>query len=292
MNEFALARGVGNYSLLHKLGEGTFGVVYLARDIRSGQLVALKILKDLDYAARFLQEARLLYEQMRNAHIVRLIDHDLAHCPPYIVTEYCSGGSLRAWARQARPWQDVARVIRHAAVGLSSLHAKGGFHRDVKPDNLLLWESPDRQKSIVKLCDLGLGRGPVNLFSPHCTNSPQGTRGYMAPEILRGAAFSTSADVYSLGVTALELLTGSYDLAALTVIDCPEPLKRLVRSMLSLRPHQRPTAYAIAQCFQVLAGKKAWAAQAPAPPQADWGAVFAIGLVIGLAAWLLPRSAR
>src|SRR5882757_9269577 len=133
---------LGNYQLLESLGEGSFGAVHRARDVRSGAFVAVKVLKDRALIERFHSEARLLYAQLNNKHIARLIDHSLDTDPAFIVTEYCSGGSLRRWVGQSVRWEHVVRAIRHATVGLSAIHATRGFHRDIKPDNLLLWRDP------------------------------------------------------------------------------------------------------------------------------------------------------
>lgn len=276
----------GHYEVLEKLGEGSFGAVFRACDSRTGAVVALKVLKDKAYLERFQREARLLYDQLRNRHIAKLLDHSLNSNPPYIVTEFCSGGSLRNWVGRSTPWQQSIRAIRHAAVGLSAIHATGGFHRDVKPDNLLLWASVEG-KTAVKLCDLGVGRGAATFLAPHATTSAMGTEGYMAPEILVGGRFTASADMYSLGVTALELLTGGRNIAGLWMAPCPDDVKKLVQSLLHPKPSARPTAFNVASALLKISGRSAWTLQAPSPPQTDWGGLLVLGAVaVGAAALL------
>ncbi|WP_437769001.1 serine/threonine-protein kinase [Sorangium sp. So ce764] len=225
---------------LRELGRGSFGRVYLATDDSHAGPVAVKELldpsADLD---RFGREIRILAEQIRNQYVVDIYSYDLDAPRPYLVMEYCEGGSLRNWTGQSS-WKHVAVVLLHAAHGLLGIHLAGGFHRDLKPDNLLLARSPDGDGFNVKVADFGLARKPQTA-SP-MTWTPAGTPGYMAPELFTpGAQFSAQADIYSLGVIGVELLTGNVAPASLEVAKAPTELKNLLKRMTSPWALIRPT---------------------------------------------------
>jgi serine/threonine protein kinase len=95
------------YILERKLGEGAFGVVHLAFDTLEKRRVAVKLLTSATPQAieQFARETRNLYREINNRFVVRLLDHNIANTPPYIVLEYCEFGSLRAWVGKNRPWQ-------------------------------------------------------------------------------------------------------------------------------------------------------------------------------------------
>lgn len=211
--------------------------------------VALKFLMDTspDAVARFHREARLLGKAINNRFVVELLGYNLEHVPPYLVMEYCEYGSLRSWVGAQRPWQDVAAALSHALNGLHGIHAAGGFHRDLKPDNLLVTRHPEQPtRVLIKLGDLGLARTPDTEVQP-MTRNAAGTEGYMAPEVKAGAAFQASADIYSLGVIAAELLTGERSAQKLGQTKLPEQMRAMVRSMLSVNPAGRPSAQQLAQ---------------------------------------------
>jgi hypothetical protein len=146
-------------------------------------------------------------------------------------------------------WLEVAFALSNAAAGLSQIHEAGGFHRDIKPDNLLIAQSDDGTK-IIKVGDFGLARVPKTAGHP-MTRSVWGTDGYMAPELFTGNEFTRACDVYSLGVTGLELLTGSRQPAKLQGRpDIPQAFRELLLRMLRPLAAQRPT---INVCQQILA---------------------------------------
>jgi len=229
------------YLLVRELGRGSFGVVSLAWDQANGRQVAIKQLvrPTPDARERFFREARTLYRQINNHFVVDLLDHDLDADPPYIVLEYCEHGSLRRWVIERRPWQEVALVLAQAVQGLQSIHEAGGFHRDLKPDNLLLATGPEPNTVVVKVADFGLARVPETI-SATMTGQLGGTDGYIAPEILAGSAFHPGADIYSLGIVATELLTGARDPAGLHRVQIPPRLRELVLAMCAVDSTKRP----------------------------------------------------
>jgi serine/threonine protein kinase len=278
------------YQRLKKLGEGGFGVVYLAVDRTTGRKVAIKELKDRspDGKARFEREAVALYRQLDNPFIVDLIGHDLGHDPPYIVLEYCDRGSLRGWVGSPQPWRWVAAILVHVIEGLQSIHDAGGFHRDLKPDNLLV-ATAEPDTIIVKIADFGLARVPG--IGSTMTRGPGGTDGYMAPEIVyRGAAYTAAADVFSLGVVATELSTGGRDPAALSRVDVPPAFRDLVLAMCAAEPAGRPAISTIARALKTLLGLVPPPPPPPPPsrssaaPMVIGGLLLAGGVLAALAA--------
>lgn len=244
------------YKVQEKIGAGAFGWVHKALDSYTGdQVVAIKFLTQPDSIDLLQKEVRLLYQQINNRYVVKLLDYDLESRSPYIVLEYCHGGSLRSWVGIDNPWQQIANAIICATVGLAEIHRNNGFHRDIKPDNLLLTTDPDTNFLVVKLGDLGLARIPD---AGTMTYRPAGTRNYMAPEVLdaflkpnhTSYQYAPSADVYSLGITALELLTGKTELQGLKDINkdkVPSGFINLIRRMCALKAEDRPTTVVIAK---------------------------------------------
>lgn len=275
------------YELIRELGRGGFGVVWLAKDKETGELVAIKFLQELspDARQRFEREAKILLELSQQNFVVELLDGDLGTPRPYLVLEYCEGGSLRSWVRNRRPWTHGALAILAAARALDALEKKGGIHRDIKPENLLVGLALDGETYVVKISDFGLARVPTT-SAPWITRSAFGTPGYIAPELaIPGAAFTAKADMWSLGVVALEILTGGRDLNRLGRIGAPGALTQLVKSMLSADPRHRPTAGSVGifaldilkkNAPEVLRDKKILA---PRPAGPDWGAVASLALI-------------
>mgnify|MGYP000128442516 CR=1 FL=1 len=254
------------YDVLDKIGSGTFGSVHRALDRVTGEQVAIKFLIKTDTIDHFRKEANFLYQQINNRFVVKLLDHDLDAKEPYIVLEYCHGGSLRSWVGRKNPWQQIANALSCATSGLSEIHKNGGFHRDIKPDNLLMTTDSATGLSVIKLGDLGLARMPS---AGSMTYSPAGTKHYMAPEVRKALIdpsedsyqYTQSADIYSLGITALELSTGEVKLKALERLgedNFPRSLIDLIRRMCASKPESRPNTEIIAKELCVLL--------APPPP--------------------------
>lgn len=243
------------YEVQDKIGAGAFGSVHKALDHKTGDHVAVKFLTQPDTIDLFRKEARLLYEQINNRFVVKLLDHDLDTNNPYIVLEYCHGGSLRSWVGKDYPWQQIANALSCATAGLSEIHKNNGFHRDLKPDNLLMTKDPATGLLVVKLGDLGLARIPS---AGSMTYSPAGTKNYMAPEVLEAFLnpnhisyqYSPNADIYSLGITALELLTGTTILREIDKINkekAPAGFTNLIKSMCASKADERPKTEMIAK---------------------------------------------
>jgi serine/threonine protein kinase len=229
------------YTLEQQLGEGGMGSVFKAIRQWDGAPVAIKFLKNVyDHEAqrRFEAEAVRLYRLLGNKHVVDLLDYNLTNSQPFIVLEYCPGGSLRQWIVTRKNWRDIVAAMTHVATALDEVHARGGIHRDIKPDNLLLTRDHNGYK-IIKLGDFGLAQVPAT-YDSQLSRTPSGTPEYMAPELFKGADCSPASDVYSLGVTMIELLTGLRSKHGLKLFALPIELKTLLLAMIDGEPALRP----------------------------------------------------
>jgi tetratricopeptide (TPR) repeat protein len=197
---------IGQYELQRVLGRGAFGEVWLAQDHRLGRQVAIKQLKaqvlgDPDVLRRFDSEAEYLLK-INEPHVVRVLDRIEIEGAPALVTEYMEGGSLSDLKRKSDgPFatEDIMRWCEQAALGLSAIHGRGILHRDIKPANLFL-----SQDGNLSLGDFGLARS-VDMTQ---TMGLQGTMPYMSPEQIRGLELDARSDLFALGVSIYELLTG------------------------------------------------------------------------------------
>lgn len=288
---------ITGYRFIKSLGRGSFGEVWLAERESDGVRVAVKFLHDITEGAlnRFRREVRLLSDHIDNRFVVDIKGYDLNAAPPYFIMEFCEGCSLRQYVGKPWAWQEAARVLSCAVQGLTGLHRLVGYHRDVKPDNLLL--AKDGQgRWLVKVSDFGLGRTP-DPQSSTMTNSPGGTFGYMAPEIVSGGGYTRAADIFSLGVTIIELLTGQRSNRILPSAQVPAALTSLLNDMTDADPRRRPSVEVIsARLYDTLKpeGRPTVAqAQAPAPTptvaaqqQPKVGAGWLIGGAVALLALL------
>ncbi|MFO0907370.1 MAG: protein kinase [Isosphaeraceae bacterium] len=206
-----------NFRVLRVLGTGGVGVVFEAIDPKLERLVALKVLRPdrLDAASvrRFLQEARAA-AMIRHPNVV--VIHEVNHTPgsaPYLAMEHCDGGSLRNRIRAHGPLApgEAADLCAQAADGLAAAHEAGLVHRDIKPANILLARShlPDVRTRVARLADFGLARPVESTSTLTIDGMLCGTPGYLSPERVRDpASQDPRADVFSLGVTLYECLTG------------------------------------------------------------------------------------
>jgi hypothetical protein len=207
----------GKYRLFDLIGEGSMGAVWKAVHETLDRPFAVKFLKDYeDNAARledrFLVEARLS-AAVRHPNIVDVLDYGRTdEGTPYIVMEYLDGVSLGTRLRQlpGLPVGDLLRIVQQALHGLAAVHEAGILHRDLKPDNIVLY--PERNRLVAKLVDFGISRQvrsrpDERLTSPGTT---VGTPWYMAPELVQARpTVDLRSDLYSMGVILYEALTGS-----------------------------------------------------------------------------------
>lgn len=208
---------LGSYELVRRLGEGGMAQVYLARDIRLGREVAVKVLDQRlaerpGFRERFLREARVA-AALDHPNIVPLYDFGESSLLLYLVMPYVSGGSLQDLLRKAPlPVADVAMYGSQMADALDYAHQRNVVHRDVKPANMLL-----HADGRLMLTDFGLAKILSSTSRPVVPRGhpDAGTPEYMAPEQIEGMTDERS-DIYALGVVLYLLLTGQLPFTGMT----------------------------------------------------------------------------
>ncbi len=242
------------YEIIEEIGRGGMGVVFRARDRRLGREVALKRLPDhirnhpkaIDL---FLREARAA-AALNHPNIVTLFDAAQEGDTLYITMELLRGSPLQTVLREKGRLSPgtVAKIGGQIAQGLSYAHEQGIIHRDIKTANIFFTD-----KKVVKIMDFGLAKMVEEVR--RSTTVVGGTPYYMAPEQSAGEQVDHRADLYALGVTFFELLTGNVPFKDGDVAfhhrhtapphvrdvapDTPEPLAALVLQLLAKRPSHR-----------------------------------------------------
>jgi eukaryotic-like serine/threonine-protein kinase len=203
-------RRFGAYEVLDVLGSGGMGRVYRARNVTLDRIVALKTLApqfsaDSGFVQRFLKEARSA-ARLNHPNIVQIYDFGCEEGTYFLAMEYVDGPSLRALLGKARfNERDAVLLVRHAVAALGVAHAQGIVHRDIKPDNLMLTARRDR----LKIVDLGIAKRIDEDQALTQTGQAVGTPQYISPEQIRGVRdIDARADIYSLGATFFQLVTG------------------------------------------------------------------------------------
>ena len=277
-------RSLGRYELLGRLGHGSQGIVFLARDPASGTQVAVKLLRahlDGDDAARsrFLREVETAKRVARFC-TAQVLDADVAGTQPYIVSEYIPGPSLAEVIRSDGPRTGGAldRIAINTATALGAIHLAGVVHRDFKAANVLL--GPDGPVVI----DFGVAKalGTVER-QVTLTGQQVGTPAYMAPEQFRDHPVGPATDIFAWGATMVFAATGTLpfgDGSIASVMhrilnEAPDlgalrgPMRDLVAECLAKDPTVRPTARQIVDRLMSAENVPEPAADAAAEAMAD-----------------------
>lgn len=207
---------LGRYQIDKEIGKGAMGVVYLGRDPQIGRVVAIKTLALsnefegdalVDARARFFREAQTA-GRLQHPCIVTIFDAGEEHDLAYIAMEFLNGKDLTTASRpgQLLPVETVLSITARVAVALDYAHAHNVVHRDIKPANIMY----DGASDAVKVTDFGIAR--ITDSSKTRTGLVLGTPSFMSPEQLAGKKVDGRSDLYSLGVTLFQLLTGSLPL--------------------------------------------------------------------------------
>lgn len=205
---------LAHYRVDELLGKGGMGEVYLATDIALDRQVALKLLprhsaRDPQYRARFLREARS-QARLNHPNVCHIYFVGEQNDQLFFAMELIDGETLGERLERCGPIppEDAIEYCRMAALGLREAHRHGYIHRDIKPSNLVLDEH-----GVVKLVDFGIVKAPDDRGE---TGAVMGTPFYMSPEQARGEAVDFRSDIYSLGATLHQLLTGAPPFAGAT----------------------------------------------------------------------------
>lgn len=195
--------------LVADLGRGGLARVLKGVRLDDGSLAAVKLLdpqvaaQDEDWSKRFAREQRIL-KGIEDEHLVRIRDVGTLDGVPYLDMDFFAGETLDQLIERtgALPEERALDIAAQVARGLEALHARRIVHRDVKPENVLVDEA-----GRVRLCDFGLSKPQDDAALTH-EGEILGTAVFIAPELLRGEPPSPLSDVYALGVTLFEMLTG------------------------------------------------------------------------------------
>ena len=248
----------GRYKVYDEVGSGGLATVYLARNVQTNQIVAVKVLHahtaaDADTRARFEREASLV-SQLNDPHVVRVLEFGQEDQKPFLVMEFVEGITLKAFIKAAGRLsvEQTLYMARQIAEGLSAVHRRGIVHRDIKPQNVMI-----RPDGLAKVMDFGIAKS-VDASTLTGTGLMVGTPYYIAPEQARGERVDERADLYSLGVVMYEMLTGQLLFSGdspITVLmkhlndpvpadwaqrhNIPQPLADLVNRCLAKKPAER-----------------------------------------------------
>lgn len=235
MTEF-IGHQLGQYLVTEQIGKGGMSTVYLASQASMRRFVAIKVLPrnlthDDKFLERFYREVQIA-ASLQHPHILPVYDFGQYDGVPYIVMAYVKGGTLSDWiARGPMEPAEARRITQEMADALDYAHRKGVIHRDFKPGNVLLDEQGN-----TYLTDFGLAKMSESSLQITGTGI-LGTPAYMAPEQAEPKDLTPTADVYALGVTVFQMLTGH------APYEAPTPLGVLMAHVTQPIPkihHLRP----------------------------------------------------
>lgn len=306
----------GKYRLEQVIGHGGFATVFQAVDITLDRDVAVKMLNpgeqgyDRTLSGRFRREAKLV-SRLNDPHTVRM--YDFGETPSgvlYMVFEMLGGEDLSSrLQRGAMPQAEAEHVLRQLLASLREAHSHGLLHRDVKPANIRIFRHRD-DPNYAKLMDFGMARDAGGDGRVTRTGALVGTPRYMSPEQFTGEQLTPASDLFSLGLVALEMLTGEpaprQDVILGKRINIPAagPLAAMLDQMLV--PDADERVQSVEDALAILDGSAAGPAIAPKPrpqtpvsaapsPQPGHARAILVGagfglIVVGLAAAYIVRS--
>jgi hypothetical protein len=221
---------IGDYQILDELGSGGMGRVWRVRNVITDRIEAMKVLlPDLagrqELAARFQREIKLM-ASLNHPNIAALRTAFTADNQLYMVMEYVEGTTVADKLEHgAIPPTDALNYIRQVLDAVSYAHKQNVIHRDIKPANMML-----TPQGVIKLMDFGIARGGEDR-SLTMTGTTMGSLSYMSPEQVKGEPTDARSDLYSVGVSLYEMVTGQrpfvatsdYSIMAAHVKETPKP---------------------------------------------------------------------
>ena len=244
------------FKILQKVGQGNYGSVYKIQNIKTGEIMAAKICKiENNNSESFLKEINML-KQCDSPYILKYYGSYLQNNTIWILIEFCEGGSLLDIMRITNQFfneEEIASIIKMVLKGLQFLHAQRKLHRDIKAGNILLTD-----EGIAKLGDFGVSAQLTNSISKKI--SKIGTPYWMSPEVISQKSYDGKCDIWSLGITCIELAEGEPPYSEVRTFlvmkkilnNPPKGLTNpslwsnnfndFVQKCLIVNPNQRPTA--------------------------------------------------
>jgi eukaryotic-like serine/threonine-protein kinase len=203
-----IGKQIANYQITEKLGEGGMGVVYKGMDSNLGRPVAIKMLSaqlahDPDIVERFRAEARA-QANLSHANLAVLYAFLVEDGTAFMVMEFVEGQTFEQMirARGPIPVETALPLFKQALQGVGAAHRVGIVHRDIKPSNIML-----NTQGVVKVMDFGIAK-VVGTRGMTRTGMQLGTPAYMAPEQIQNKPIDTRTDIYALGITLYQMLSG------------------------------------------------------------------------------------
>ena len=244
------------YKILQKVGQGNYGSVYKIQNIKTGQILAAKICKiESNNSESFKREINML-KQCDSPYILKYYASYIKKNIIWIVLEFCDGGSLLDIMRITNEFyseKEIASIIKMVLKGLQFLHAQKKIHRDIKAGNILLTD-----EGVTKLGDFGVSAQLTDSISKKI--SKIGTPYWMSPEVISQKSYDSKCDIWSLGITCIELAEGEPPYSEVRTFlvmkkilnNPPKGLTKpelwsndfndFVQKCLIINPEQRPTA--------------------------------------------------
>ncbi len=200
---------IDNYKILEVLGKGGMGVVFKAFDMNLEKNVALKMIDpflahDESFLRRFRTEAKAL-AKLENENIVGVYALRETDMGLFMVMEYVPAKTVSEWLKTDGPFRiyKAVKIIRQLLNAINHAHKLGVIHRDIKPNNIMLCDD-----GTVKVMDFGLAKLMQEHGEQSTVTQAAGTLYYMSPEQIKGMKIDNRSDIYSIGMTAYEMLTG------------------------------------------------------------------------------------
>jgi eukaryotic-like serine/threonine-protein kinase len=240
MNQDVVGTRRGDYEILGLLGAGGMGQVFKVRNVLSGRIEAMKVLlpnlaDQKDLADRFMREIKVLaglhHPNIAELRTALTIDNQLV-----MIMEYVEGATLAARIQQgAIPYGQALGYLDQVLAALGYAHQQHIVHRDIKPSNMMLTPS-----GVVKLMDFGIAqRGDQGDLTK--TNTTVGSYAYMSPEQIKGEPVDGRSDLYAVGVSLYEMVTGQKPFPSDTAFSTMQAhLQTAPRPPIELRPDLPP----------------------------------------------------
>uniref|UniRef100_A0AAR2LNI4 non-specific serine/threonine protein kinase n=1 Tax=Pygocentrus nattereri TaxID=42514 RepID=A0AAR2LNI4_PYGNA len=248
------------FDVLEKLGEGSYGSVFKAHHKETGEIVAIKQVPVESDLQEIIKEISIM-QQCNSPHVVRYYGSYFKNSDLWIVMEYCGAGSVSDIIRQRNKTlgeDEIAAILQSTLKGLEYLHFMRKIHRDIKAGNILL-----NSEGQAKLADFGVAGQLTDTMAKR--NTVIGTPFWMAPEVIQEIGYNCVADIWSLGITAIEMAEGKppyadiHPMRAIFMIPTnppptfrnpeqwSEPFREFVSQCLVKSPESRATATQLLQ---------------------------------------------